>query len=100
MVTYYPKQRSDVRVRVVDGETIVFDRRRGLIHQLNPTARYIWECCDGHVTVTDIAQQLAEAFEVDLQTAADDVAALVAQLHALELLEPQEARTRSVELAV
>jgi PqqD family protein of HPr-rel-A system len=97
MVTYYPKQRSDVRVRVVDGATIVFDRRRGLIHQLNPTARYIWERCDGHVTVADIAQQLAEAFEVDPRTAADDVAALVAQLYTLEILEPQEARTRSVE---
>ena len=100
MVTYYPKQRSDVRVRVVDGETVVFDRRRGLIHQLNPTAHYIWERCDGHTAVADIAQQLAKAFEVDPKTAADDVAALVAQLHTLEILEPQEARTKSVELTV
>jgi PqqD family protein of HPr-rel-A system len=87
MTTGYPKQRADVRVRVVDGETVVFDRHRGLIHQLNATARYIWERCDGHASVADIAQQLAEAFVVDPHTAATDVAALIEQLHTLELLE-------------
>jgi PqqD family protein of HPr-rel-A system len=83
----------------VDGETVVFDRHHGLIHQLNPTAHYIWERCDGHATVADIAQQLAEAFGVDLKTAADDVAALVAQLHTLELLEPQDGATKPAAFA-
>lgn len=88
MATHYPKRRSDVRVRVVDGETVVFDRHHGLIHQLNSTAHYIWERCDGHATGADIAQQLAEAFGVDPKIATADVVTLVAQLYTLELLEP------------
>src|SRR6266849_1109448 len=97
MSTHYPKQRSDVRVRLVEGETVVFDRRCGLIHQLNPTARYIWERCDGTATVAGIAQHLAEAFGVDPQPAAADVVALIEQLHTLELLAPQDSRVRPVE---
>jgi PqqD family protein of HPr-rel-A system len=98
VVTPCPKRRSDVRVRVVDGEMVVFDRRHGLIHQLNATAHYIWERCDGHATVADIAQHLAAAFGVDPQTARDDVAALITQLHTLGLLEPQDDDTRLTTL--
>jgi len=90
----YPQRRADVRVRVVDGETVVFDRRRGLIHHLNPTAHYIWERCDGSATVAAIAQQLAATFGVEAQTAAADVAACVAHLATLELLESQDGSTR------
>ena len=97
MTAQYPKQRSDVRVRLVEGEMVVFDRRCGLIHQLNPTAGYIWERCDGTATIADIAQHLAEAFGVDPQTAAADVVALIAQLHTLEFLAPQDSKVRPVE---
>ncbi len=97
MIAQYPQQRADVRVRRVEEEMLVFDRRRGLIHQLNPIARYIWERCDGTATVADIAQHLAEAFGVEPQPAAADVVALIAQLHTLELLTPQERRVRPVE---
>jgi len=97
MTAQYPQQRSDVRVCRVEEEMIVFDRRCGLIHQLNPTARYIWERCDGTATVADIAQHLAEAFGVDPQTAAADVVALMEQLHTLELLAPQDSGVRPVE---
>ncbi len=97
MTTRYPKQRSDVRVHVVDGETVVFDRHCGLIHHLNLTARFIWERCDGTSSIAEIAQHLTEAFGVDPQTAAADVAALIAQLHTLEILEPQDSSERPVE---
>jgi PqqD family protein of HPr-rel-A system len=97
MTIRYPKRRSDVGVRVVDGETVVFDRHRGLIHQLNLTAHSIWERCDGTSSIAEIVQHLSEAFGVDPQTADADVAALIAQLHTLELLEPQDSSERPVE---
>jgi len=90
----YPKRRADVRVRVVDGDLVVFDRRQELIHQFNPTARYIWERCDGTATVADIAQHLAEVFGVAPQTAAADVVVFLAHLHTLELLESQDSSAR------
>jgi Coenzyme PQQ synthesis protein D (PqqD) len=82
-----PKRRRDVKSRLVDGETVVLDQQAGVIHQLNPTASFIWERCDGQSTLTDIAQQLAHAFEVDPQVASCDVNAMIRQLEALHLLE-------------
>lgn len=82
-----PKRRLDLSARLIDGEVVVLDRQAGLIHQLNPTASYVWERCDGHSTVTDIAHQLARAFDVDLAVATHDVQVLVRRLQDLHLLE-------------
>jgi hypothetical protein len=71
----------------VDGETVVLDQQAGVVHQLNATASFIWERCDGQSTLTDIAQQLAQAFEVDPHVASCDVNAMIGQLEALHLLE-------------
>ena len=84
----YPKRRSDVRVRVIDGETVVLDRKRAKVHQLNRTASYIWSRCDGKAAIEEIVHQLAESFDVDPETAARDVMAAVWQLRKLNLLEP------------
>jgi len=84
---YRPKQRSDLRVRIVEGETVVLDRQEGFIHQLNRTASYIWEKCEGQSTLTEIENQMAEAFNVDRKTAAKDLAAILWQLRQLNLLE-------------
>jgi hypothetical protein len=82
-----PKRRADVNVRNVDGEVVVLDRQSDLIHQLNPTASYVWDRCDGQASVAEIAHQLAAMFEVDLNTAVQDVATTVMQLHRLGLLQ-------------
>jgi hypothetical protein len=72
---------------MVDGEVVVLDRRSDLIHQLNPTASYIWDRCDGQSTVAEIANQLAAAFDVDAKTAIQDVATTIMQLQSRGLLE-------------
>lgn len=82
-----PKRRTDIIVRVVDGETVVLDRQKGLIHQLNQTASYIWDQCNGTSTLEAIAARFSEAFAVDLKTATEDVTATVLQLQQLQLLE-------------
>jgi hypothetical protein len=90
MAARHPKRRSGVHMRIVEGETVILDRPGGLIHQLNRTAGYIWDRCDGQSTLVEIGQQLVEAFDVDAKTAADDVAAIVGQLRRLNLLESCE----------
>jgi hypothetical protein len=82
-----PKRRSDVSVRLIDGEGVVLDRQAGLIHQLNHTASYIWDRCDGQFTVAEIADQLAMTFDVDASTAARDVATIISQFHSVGFLE-------------
>jgi hypothetical protein len=84
----YPRKRANVRVRVIDEETIVLDRRQGLIHQLNQTASFVWERCDGRCTLEEIATRLMEAFDVDFNTAVDDVRKVIEQLEERKLLEP------------
>jgi len=75
-------------VRAVGNETVVLDRQGELVHQLNQTASYIWDRCDGKSTVPGITNQLAEAFSVDPETAQKDGAVIVSQLQKLNLLEP------------
>jgi hypothetical protein len=88
LAAYSPHRRPDVRTRIIEGDTVVLDRHEGLIHQFNQTASYIWEQCNGQSTTAEIAQQLVEAFDVDPETAANDVAAIVQRLQELNLLEP------------
>jgi hypothetical protein len=83
----YPKHRPDLRARVVEGETVVLDRKGGLIHQLNQTASYIWEKLDGKTPVSSIASLLAESFDIDLKTAERDVAEATSQFRKLNLLD-------------
>lgn len=65
----HPKRRADVSARVVVDETVVLDLGSAQIHQLNATASLIWDRCDGHCTVSQIVEKLAEAFDVDRDTA-------------------------------
>jgi hypothetical protein len=82
-----PRRRADLRARAVDGELVLFDRERQLIHQLNRTASYIWQRCDGHHTVAAIATDVAQVFDVDRAAADRDVAHAVRQLDAAGLIE-------------
>ena len=40
-------------VREVDGETLVYDRRRHKAHCLNRAAALVWRQCDGTTSVAD-----------------------------------------------
>jgi hypothetical protein len=81
------RHRSDLKTQLVDREMIVLDRQQGLVHQLNKTASYIWEQCDGQRTAAEIASQLCESFEVDSPTALNDVLEVLKTLQDLKLIE-------------
>ena len=82
-----PQHRSDVKIRDVEGELVVLDLEGKRVHQLNPTARHIWDQCDGQQRIADIIEQLCESFDVDRVTAEKDVTALVRQLKEAGLLQ-------------
>ena len=83
----YPKQRSDISTRVVEGETVVLHLAAEQIHQFNPTASFIWNRCDGHRTAAEIAEELTGFFDVDYKAAYDAVVTTLRQLHELRLLD-------------
>ena len=82
----YPKQREDIHTRIVDEEVVILDRQQNLIHQLNGTATYIWDCCDGSTSLQEIAIQFAEEFDVPQEIATRDLMAVIQQFCDLHLL--------------
>jgi hypothetical protein len=84
---FRPKRRTDVRTRVVEGETVVLDLREEFIHQFNKTASYIWDHCNGINTPDQITYDLCQAFDVDFPTARRDVLATVEKLQQSNLIE-------------
>lgn len=84
-----PKRRADVTTRDVNGETLILDRKYEDVHQLNKSASYVWQCCDGRISTYEIAMAMAKDFSIDLDVAEKDVADLITKLAALGLLESE-----------
>ncbi len=72
--------------REVDGEVLILDTESDLIHQLNATASFIWNGCDGATSEAQIAAALAKAFDIGHDTALKDVLDTVSALRALKLI--------------
>ncbi len=68
-----PQRRADLDVQELDGEAVLFDRATGDTHKLNVTALHVWQRCDGRSTTREIAENLAECYQVDFESALDDV---------------------------
>jgi hypothetical protein len=97
------KPRKGVQSRLVEGELVVLDREHDLIHQLNKTATFIWQYCDGQRSAADIANAVCENFEVDEPTAIKEVIETLERLRDLDLVgddqqtEKPERRTSYVQ---
>ena len=72
--------------REVNGEMLVLDGCAELIHQLNPTASFIWQQAQSGNTAEEIASALAEQYDVDPEIAHRDVTATLARLKELNLV--------------
>ena len=82
----YYQQRTDVKTEEVDGETIVLDDQNGYIHQLNESASFVWNQCDGKSSLTEIVRRFAEAFDLEEMVAGRDVSEVIEKLRELKLL--------------
>jgi len=80
-------RRTDVTVQSVDDETLVLDLKADQIHQLNPTASFIWKNCNGKRSAAELAAMFAEYFGVDIETATKDVETIINQFIELGLIE-------------
>jgi Coenzyme PQQ synthesis protein D (PqqD) len=83
----HPKRRGNLNYRSIDGETLILNRQDGQLHQLNPTASFIWDCCDGNSNIAEITDRLAGAYDVELGTARKDVEEVLLKLRKSNLLE-------------
>jgi hypothetical protein len=72
----------------VDGELLVVDRDGGQVHYLNATASYVWSMLERGASVEELVARVAERFEVERSTAAQDVESLIERLEGLHLVIP------------
>jgi hypothetical protein len=68
-----PVVREDLQYRELDDGGVVYDTAAERIHTLNVTAAYIWNCCDGVHTLSEIASELHQHANVPLDRALNDV---------------------------
>jgi len=91
MSTVYRKK-DDLLARRIAGETIIVPIRGKLadmqnIFALNPVGELIWELLDGSRNVGQIGAAVVDEFDVDADSASNDVAAFVACLLEAVLIE-------------
>jgi hypothetical protein len=82
-----PRQNPQLSVKEIDGQTIILDRPHGKLHELNATASYVWRCCDGRATVSEIVTATAREFDADPSAVERDVADILQQLESIQLIE-------------
>ena len=64
MNTTKPVRTPGIMVQDVGDETLLYSAEGEAIHILNPTAKCIWELCDGEHTTTDLVQALRARFSI------------------------------------
>ena len=78
--------REGLLVREVDGELLVLDTEADQIHQLNSTASEIWRLHQDGLDAKEIADALANRFEVDKDKVVIDVSQAIQDFRARGLL--------------
>lgn len=71
--TVKPRKRTDLIVHEMDGEALVFDKMTADTHRLNATALFVWNACDGNKYVSNIANELSIAYDVQESDAQEHV---------------------------
>jgi hypothetical protein len=87
--TSVPIVRADLQYRELDDGGVIYDTASERIHTLNLTAAFIWNCCDGSHTLSQIASELSQPASVTLEKALEDVREAITYFQKEGLLRPQ-----------
>lgn len=71
----------------VDGELIILNREQEKIHQLNPSASFIWNRLDGQASNDHLVTAIIEKYAVEQDVAQRDLESLLNELSDLQLIE-------------
>ena len=74
--------------RHVGGEVLLLHLSSGIYHVLNETAARMWALLENGASVASIAETIASEYDVDVQSAIEDVRTLVATLQEEQLIVP------------
>ena len=92
MEVVVPRRRGGIVHQVMDAEALLYDQLSGCTHRMNKTALSVWRACDGRSTTREVAQGLAETYEVSLERALEDVEQLIAAFARADLVTAADNR--------
>lgn len=81
-----PRRRDDVDLVEHGDQTLLLLPGEDVAHVLNPTARALWDLCDGATRPDEMAAAVCEVFDVAPRDAERDVAAALSRLAEAGLL--------------
>ena len=89
------RRSPEVVCRRVGGESILVPIRQNVgnldyVYTLSPVAASVWELLDGSRSFEDVIDAICTEYDVDHQTAAADVTALLADLNGAALISQVE----------
>lgn len=59
-----PKRKSDVMMKTVGNESLLYRSDDKSVHVLNRTAKLIWDMCDGEHSLADFESSIRSSFAV------------------------------------
>lgn len=59
-----PVRKSNIIAKDIGDETLLYSAEEEAIHVLNPTAKLVWDLCDGEHAVGDMEQAIRTSFSV------------------------------------
>jgi hypothetical protein len=83
-------RRPNLMTRRIDAEAVVLDPQAGYVHQLNETARCVWDRCDGAQSAADIAADLAAIYDAPQEQVLSDVVATLETFVRLGLMNAMD----------
>lgn len=70
----------------LEGRALVLTPEKSAVHELNPTATFVWKKIDGKMSARSIIESLCEEFDVEKDQAEADVTYLLNEMKEKGLL--------------
>lgn len=85
-----PRARDGVIAKMVGTEMVLLDYDRGIYYGLNPVGARVWQLLSEGEAMERILARLADEYDVSPQTLEADVATLLRELEAKELVQAED----------
>ncbi len=67
-----PIKSPSAAYQIIDGEAVIINPSEQMVNVLNPVGSLIWDLTDGRRSIAEIAELLAQEFDVSYETALRD----------------------------
>jgi hypothetical protein len=74
-------------VAEIDGEKVVYDRVHAQLHYLNHSASLVTDLCDGETTIRQMAEAIADVYEMPFDDVRSQVNGVVRDLRKVGVIE-------------